>query len=71
MSCDCGERKVEMRGVPLEVALQAVAYVFAKRGEIELTYDNQWRCPVCAAKPAFWAITDPDDEDERATTQSG
>jgi hypothetical protein len=54
MKCGCHEQVVELRGVPYEVAIEAVAYVFAKRGEIELGYDDKWRCAHCGQRPGFW-----------------
>lgn len=63
MRCGCGDKTIELRGVPRAAALEAVAYVFAKRGVIELTYDGRWWCPVCAQRPGFWIVG----EDESAS----
>lgn len=62
MRCGCGDKTVNLQDVPRELAINAVAYVFAKRGVIELTYENKWWCPVCARRPGFWVVGEDESE---------
>jgi len=61
VSCECErERVINLHGVPLNLALAMVQKVFAKRGEIELAYDDKWICSFCLKSPVFWIAGEPE-----------
>jgi len=60
VTCECDRnRTINLHGVPLNLALETVTKVFAKRGEIELTYDNKWICSWCLKAAGFWIAGRP------------
>jgi len=60
VTCECDRKRVvNLHGVPMHLALEMVTRVFAKRGEIELTYEDKWICAFCLKPPIFWIAGEP------------